>query len=69
MVLFSLLLFVGISLRTEAPTAEELEGIAWSRESWRRESEDLRGTPWYLNYRVLAAGIAVLTIAVIIPFI
>jgi solute:Na+ symporter, SSS family len=69
MLLLSLVIFVGVSLATDAPTEEDLEGLTWSRDTWRQESEDLEGTPWYLNYRYLGVGLFVLTIAVIVPFI
>lgn len=42
---------------------------AFTRETWREESEELKGTAWYKNYRTLGIGMAVFTVAVMIPFI
>jgi solute:Na+ symporter, SSS family len=69
MLVISLSLFIGISLATEAPSAEDLEGLTWSKATWKQESEDLEGTPWYLNYRYMGAVLFIGTIALIIPFI
>lgn len=69
MLLVSLLVFVVVSLATEAPSAEKVEAITWSRASWRKESEDLVGTPWYKNYRVLSLALGVITVCAVVPFI
>lgn len=44
MFLLSLLVFVGISSATEAPAHKEIVDITWSRETWRRETRELKGT-------------------------
>ena len=69
MVLLSIALYVGISLTSEAPRREDLEGVVWTRDTWRRESEELADKPWYANYRYLAAGLVVITLAAVIPLI
>jgi solute:Na+ symporter, SSS family len=65
----SVLAFVGISLATSAAPAEELRELTFTRDNWRRESEDLRGKPWYANYRYLSLALLLFTVAVVIPFI
>ena len=67
MVLLSTVLYLGISLRTEAPAAEDLEGLTWSRETWKDETEELQGTPWYLDYRVLGGAMVAVTLVIVIP--
>ncbi|MBE0475674.1 MAG: sodium/solute symporter [Coriobacteriia bacterium] len=68
MLAFSAVLFVVVSLLTEAPTEEAVREYLWTRDTWRRESEDLAGTPWYLNYRYIAAALVLFTAAVVLPF-
>jgi solute:Na+ symporter, SSS family len=68
MFLISLVVFVVISLATEPPPAKTAE-FTWSRATWRRESAELSGTPWYKNYRVLALVLAAVTIGSVVPFI
>ncbi|WP_150241052.1 sodium:solute symporter family transporter [Nocardiopsis quinghaiensis] len=69
MLVLSLVVFVAVSLATEAPPAEKVAEITWSRKTWRQESEDLVGTPWYKNYRVLALGLGVATVCSVVPFV
>ncbi len=68
MLLFSLALYVGISLMTEAPERGKLKEFTWSRAAWREESEELAGKPWWRNYRMLAAGLVLLTAAMVALF-
>ncbi|WP_017612374.1 sodium:solute symporter family transporter [Nocardiopsis salina] len=69
MVLLSTVVFVGISLATPAPPAEKVEAITWSRATWRQESRELEGTPWYKNYRYLALGLGAVTVCAVLPFV
>jgi SSS family solute:Na+ symporter len=62
----SLLLLVGVSLVTAPPSREVVENLTWRPELWRIETEELRGTPWYLNYRYLSIALLVATAAVVI---
>ncbi|SIO87371.1 sodium/solute symporter [Nocardiopsis sp. JB363] len=69
MLLLSVAVFVAVSLSTEAPPAEKVDTITWSRANWRQESEELAGTPWYRNYRVQALLLGLVTVAAVTPFI
>jgi solute:Na+ symporter, SSS family len=69
MVALSLIVFVAISLATPAPDAASIEEVVFDRGTWRAESEELAGKPWYANHRWLALGLFVLTVAVVVPFI
>lgn len=69
MVALSAVIFVAVSLATEAPPADEIGAITFDRNTWREESKALRGKPWYRNYRWLSLGIIVATAAAVIPFV
>lgn len=69
MFLLSLVVFVAISLSTPGPPAEKLEAVTWSRQSWRQETQELEGTPWYKNYRYMALGLGVVTVCSVLPFV
>lgn len=62
----SILVLVGVSLVTAPPSREVVENLTWRPELWRIETEELRGTPWYLNYRYLSIALLVTTAAVVI---
>jgi SSS family solute:Na+ symporter len=49
-------LFVGaaVSLATAPPPAEKVEGNIWTRSIWTEETEALKGTVWYKNFRLQA---------------
>jgi SSS family solute:Na+ symporter len=69
MVVLSAIVFVAISLATPAPDPSGFEEVSFTRETWREESEELAGKPWYANYRYLSLAILILTVAVVVPFI
>jgi SSS family solute:Na+ symporter len=68
MTLFATILLVVVSLRTEPPSQEVQDEYTWSKRFWEEESESLRGTPWYKNYRVLSVGLLGATTLFIAPF-
>jgi solute:Na+ symporter, SSS family len=65
MLLFSGILFVTISLVTVPPDREKVAEMTWSRRYWAEESKELEGKPFWQNYRVLSAALAVATLAMI----
>lgn len=69
MLLISMMVFVIITLRTDAPEPEDIEEVMFTGEKWRTETQELKEKPWYANHRILGLALAVFTIAVIIPFI
>lgn len=69
MVVLSVASFAGISLATEAPDPESIREVTFDRRTWREETQVVRDQPWYRNYRRLALGLAILTVAVVVPFI
>jgi solute:Na+ symporter, SSS family len=65
----SVLTLVVASLLTAAPADDKIEHTTWSKDVWRSEGEELRGKPWYANYRYLAGALFLFTVAVVVPFI
>ena len=56
---------VAVSLATAPPEAEKIEPYLWTRKLYAAESAELRGVPWFKNYRVLSVLLLVLTAAVV----
>jgi solute:Na+ symporter, SSS family len=69
MLLFSLVLYVVVSLLTTAPDEEEVSEIMWSREHWNQETEELNDLPLWQNPRILAIGIGILTVGMVLFFV
>lgn len=69
MVLLSLISFIVISLSTPAPEPAAISGAVFDKRTWAGESRQLKGTLWFKNYRWMAAGVLVLTVGVVVPFI
>ncbi|MGF1607553.1 MAG: sodium:solute symporter [Rhodothalassiaceae bacterium] len=63
----ALLLVLG-SQQAPAPPAHKVEPISWSPAFFRDETAALRRRPWWQNYRLHAAGLVVLTLAIVIAF-
>lgn len=60
-----LLVHIGVSLMSEPSTAEKLKGMIWTPKLIAEETEELRGLPWYQNYRILSAILLVITAFVV----
>ncbi|PYF99570.1 solute:Na+ symporter, SSS family [Georgenia satyanarayanai] len=69
MVVASAAVLTAVSLRQPAPDPAAIAEVTFDRRTWRAESTELREKPWYLNYRWLALGLLVLTVAVVVPFV
>ncbi len=48
------------SLQAPAPSAEQ-QGLVWTTEFYRKETEEMRDISWWKNYRVLSVGLLILT--------
>ena len=59
-------MYVG-SLTTAAPALEIVQNTIWTIAEYERETEDLRGLPWYKNYRI--QGIILILITAVILFV
>ena len=60
-----LLVNIGVSLSTGLPEAEKIRDYTWSRQMLRDETEELKGMPWYQNYRILSVLLILITILVV----
>ena len=69
MVVLSLISFATISLLTPAPDPATIQDATFDKRTWAEESKQLEGKPWYKNYRWLSAGLLVLTVGAVVPFI
>lgn len=64
--LVSCLIAAVVSLATPAPPEEKVDDLTWRRTLWRQESEELRGKPWYQNYRYLTVALVLVTLPILI---
>lgn len=51
----SVLVNVVVSLLTEKPDPDKVAKNTWTVSIWKEETAELKGTPWYKNFRVLSA--------------
>jgi solute:Na+ symporter, SSS family len=63
--LFCMAIIVVVSLATVPPPAEKTEAYIWTRRFYNADTATLRGTSWYLNYRVLSLLLLLLTALVV----
>ena len=59
---------IAISLATQAPSEEKIEGYIWKKELFQAESQELKELPWYKNYRILSIILLIITALIVIPF-
>ncbi|WP_420384790.1 sodium:solute symporter [Roseivirga sp.] len=64
----AMVLNVGISLATAAPDPEKVEEMIWTSKIYRDETKELKGLPWYKNYRTLSVLLLIVTAAIVIWF-
>jgi SSS family solute:Na+ symporter len=62
------LTIVVVSLLTHAPKEEQVKAYIWNRSVYNAESAQLRGVPWYKNYRVLSVALLALTALIVLSF-
>jgi SSS family solute:Na+ symporter len=67
LVLANAAVFVGLSMTSDEAEKEDLDDLTWNTATWRAETEELRGVPWYANYRILSIGLAIVTMAFVVP--
>ena len=57
-----------VSLATEAPAEDKTTGLTWTSKLFKEETAELKGLPWYKNYRILAVLLMIITAIVVLPF-
>ncbi|KEO75728.1 sodium:solute symporter family transporter [Anditalea andensis] len=68
MLVFSVVLFVIISLATKEPLDEDKVPFIWTSQAWKNESRELNEKPWRKNYRIWALVLLILTLVMIFIF-
>lgn len=57
-----------VSLAGNPPPPEKVDDYTWSPRLFRQEGEELRGLPWYKNYRVLSVLVLLFTAGTVVMF-
>lgn len=62
---FSLLVMMGISWLTEEPPADKIAENTWSKEIFYKETQEMKGTKWYKNYRFWSIALLVFCLVIL----
>ncbi|MBS1261633.1 MAG: Sodium/glucose cotransporter [Calditrichaeota bacterium] len=62
---FSTVVLFAVSLVTAPPSEQVVREYTWSKRIFRQETRELRGLPWYANYRVLSVILLACTAVVV----
>lgn len=65
LMLSCMVVHVIVSLMTPAPSQEVVDSLTWNPGLFKAETEELRGLPWYKNYRILAVFLLIITAIVV----
>ena len=65
LLLFCALVNVVISLATQAPAPEKTDALTWRVQIFNEETEELKGLPWFKNYRILAVLLLIVTAIIV----
>ena len=70
-ILFLLCLLINyvVSLVTAPPPVDKVANYTWSVRLFKEETKELKGLPWYQNYRILAIFLLIITAVVVGMFI
>ena len=66
MTLICSLIYVATSLLTAGPSRSAVRALTWSRDFWRHESKQLKGSPWYHDYRYQSAALLALALIIVV---
>lgn len=64
----AIVLNIGISLATAPPDPEKVGEMIWTSKIYRDETKELKGLPWYKNYRTLSVLLLIITAIIVIWF-
>ena len=64
----SMAAMIVVSFMTEAPPAESLESMIWTKQEFINETESLSDLPWYKNYRYQGLILMILVIIILVWF-
>lgn len=63
--LLCLAVIVSLSLATAPPPQDKVEAMTWRKELFHEETEELKGLPWYQNYRTLSIILLAITTVIV----
>lgn len=63
--LICFVVMVTVSLSTAPPPANKTEGLIWTKQIYREETEELAGLPWYKNFRYLSIILLIITAIIV----
>lgn len=64
----AIVMLVTISVLGKTPDLEKTEELTWQNKYWKEETEELKGTPIWANYRVLTVIMLIITAGLVIWF-
>ncbi|MGB3829919.1 MAG: sodium:solute symporter [Ornithinimicrobium sp.] len=64
----AVVMLIGISILGPTPDLEKTDELTWKSKYWREESESLKGTPIWANYRLLTVLMLLITVALVVWF-
>ncbi len=65
LMLACVLIHIVVSLLTPPPAIEKVEHLTWNKRIFAEETEELKGLPWYQNYRILSIFLLLITAIVV----
>lgn len=68
LLIISVVAMIGVSLLGQRPDPQQVLPYTWTRGSWKQETIELKGLPFYQNYRILCAALLVLVALFIVVF-
>ncbi|MBR3369462.1 MAG: sodium/solute symporter [Rhodobacteraceae bacterium] len=68
MLLLNLGVYLAVTLRSDAPDMDTTD-LTWSRESWRKDREELAGRPLWQSHHLWSAVLAAVTLAMVAIFV
>jgi SSS family solute:Na+ symporter len=64
----SVVALIGISLAAPSEASEEAADLTWNPAIYKAETEELKSTPWYLNYRYQSIALLLTTAVIVIAY-
>ena len=68
LMVFCMAVNVIVSLLSEQPDEERVKALTWTPQLYHEETEQLKGLPWYENFRILGALLLLVTAIIVIWF-
>ena len=66
--LICMMIHILVSLATTPPSVEKVSEYTWNVGIFKAETKELKGLPWYKNYRIQAVILLIITAIIVITF-